>query len=63
VGFAQRSRNATWETALVIPSGVLGLAFDAAKARALPPQPAGAAPRQGAGPAGAPDAAPAAPTP
>lgn len=34
VGFAVRSKDATWEGALVVPSGVLGAAFDMAKARA-----------------------------
>ena len=34
VAAAVRSKDATWESALVLPSGVLGVAFDAAKARA-----------------------------
>ena len=34
VAFAVRSKDATWEGALVVPSGVLGAAFDLAKARA-----------------------------
>ena len=34
VAFAIRSKDATWEGALVVPSGVLGVAFDLAKARA-----------------------------
>jgi len=56
VGFAERSRNGTWETAVVIPSGVLGLAFDAAKARALQGQPAPAPRAPSPAPAGAPAA-------
>lgn len=35
---AFRSRDRTWEGALVIPSGVLGLGFDAARARAMQPE-------------------------
>jgi hypothetical protein len=34
---AFRSRDRTWEGALVIPSGILGLGFDAARARVMPP--------------------------
>lgn len=34
VAFAVRSKDATWEGALILPSGVLGAAFDLAKARA-----------------------------
>jgi hypothetical protein len=34
VAAAVRSKDATWESALVLPSGVLGVAVDAAKARA-----------------------------
>jgi hypothetical protein len=35
VAAAIRSKDATWEGAIVVPSGVLGVAFDLAKARAL----------------------------
>jgi hypothetical protein len=55
VGLAVRAKDATWEAALVIPSGVLALAFDAAKAQAMPAAPA---PRTN-GTAGARPAAPA----
>jgi hypothetical protein len=34
VAFAVRSKDATWEGAMVVPAGVLGAAFDVAKARA-----------------------------
>jgi hypothetical protein len=34
IAMATRSRDATWEFAVVIPSGVLGVAFDAAKSQA-----------------------------
>ncbi len=34
IATAVRSRDATWEFAVVIPSGVLGVAFDAAKSQA-----------------------------
>jgi hypothetical protein len=34
IAAAIRSRDATWEFALVVPSGVLGVAFDAAKSQA-----------------------------
>jgi hypothetical protein len=42
VAFAVRSKASTWEAALVLPSGVLGVAFDAAMAQAM-----GGAPRRG----------------
>ena len=67
VAFAVRSKASTWEAALVLPSGVLGIAFDAAMAQAM-----GGAPRRGGdadggrapGPAIAPTPAPATvPTP
>jgi hypothetical protein len=62
VAFAVRSKASTWEAALVLPSGVLGIAFDAAMAQAM-----GGAPRRGGdadggrapGPAIAPTPAPA----
>lgn len=47
VGFAVRCKDASWEVAVVVPSGVLGLAWDAAKAQLMPPAPK-------AGPAAAP---------
>ena len=50
---AFRSRDRTWEGALVIPSGILGLGFDAARARVMPPDGAVRAPA----PADAPDSA------
>ena len=34
IAMATRSRDATWEFAVVVPSGVLGVAFDAAKSQA-----------------------------
>ncbi len=54
---AFRSRDRTWEGALVIPSGILGLGFDAARARVM--QPDANAPAAGAAPAPAPTAPPA----
>jgi hypothetical protein len=51
---AFRSRDRTWEGALVIPSGILGLGFDAARARVM--QPDANAPAAGAAPAPAPTA-------
>ncbi|MFM8641509.1 MAG: hypothetical protein ACKOEP_01555, partial [Phycisphaerales bacterium] len=51
---AFRSRDRTWEGALVIPSGILGLGVDAARARVM--QPDANAPAAGAAPAPAPTA-------
>jgi hypothetical protein len=37
VGLAVRCKDATWEVAVVVPSGVLALGWDAAKAQLMPP--------------------------
>ena len=57
VGVAVRCKDASWEVAVVVPSGVLALAWDAAKAQLMPPAPKAppaAAPPQSAPPAAAP---------
>ena len=54
VAFAVRSRDRTWETAVVVPSRVIGVAIDAARAANRPPAPAPS-------PAPAPAPAPSAP--
>jgi hypothetical protein len=63
---AFRSRDRMWEGALVVPSGILGIGFDAARARVMQPDanvpaPAGA-PAPAPVPAPVPTPAPTAPS-